>query len=113
MADTLTPKDGSGPVDKVTLPGPKGVKGDLEFSVQRGTQLRADGATPTAMREVTINGQQYLAIEYQYNYSASQTTVIEMNGITGSNSPGWHPVGDAQVGHLQSKYGVVVPTPGQ
>ncbi|WP_161926447.1 hypothetical protein [Gordonia crocea] len=111
-SDTLNPKDApKGRPDKVTIPFPKQEK-EIDIKVYQSTRLRADGATPTSMREVTINGKQYLKIEYQYDYSASRSTAATINEIPLSPHPEWHKVSTEQVRVLQDRYGVQAPRPG-
>lgn len=87
-------------------------EGALDLDYQSGMQLRADSATPTAMREVTVNGQQYLAVDYQYHYSGSKVTVAGVNGVDLPYISKWHPMSDDAVRQLYQDHGVPAPTPG-
>ncbi|GAB10008.1 hypothetical protein GOARA_050_00710 [Gordonia araii NBRC 100433] len=84
----------------------------LEIDVDRGTRLRADSATPTSMREVTINGKQYMEVEYTYDYSASNTVKVGVNGIPFHHTSGWNSLTVDEVNNLYTNYGIAAPRPG-
>ncbi|QKT06525.1 hypothetical protein HUN08_04470 [Gordonia sp. X0973] len=83
----------------------------IDFSVNRYARFRVDSATPTKMESVTMYGQQYMRVEYKYNYSLEQSTVAEVNGIKFPIQAEHHMDPD-QTAFFKARYGAGTPLPG-
>ncbi|KQS00752.1 hypothetical protein ASG12_07785 [Williamsia sp. Leaf354] len=97
------------------IPRAPGSAGSLNVSINSLEKVRADSATPTAMRAVNVDGHNYLQIDYQYNYSAAApNNVIDVNGIklSTTNHDTWAPLTAEQAQAIAGR-GVPLPTPGQ
>lgn len=87
--------------------------GGITLDYDEGTRLRADGATPTDLHETTVNGKTYLAVHYNYDYSAANTKVFGANGIDlpTDNAEHWHRISEHQIQVLHDEYDIPVPKP--
>lgn len=97
------------------IPRAPGAPASLNVSINSLEKVRADSATPTSMHAVTIDGHNYLQIDYQYNYSAAApNNVIDVNGIklSTTNHDTWAPLTAEQAQAVAAR-GVPLPTPGQ
>lgn len=84
--------------------------GKFDANFKQQWQVRVDSAQPTGMHEVTVNGKNYLAIDYRYNYSAQDQINTNVNGFNMPSNPHWTPASQTLIDNLQSQ-GVPVPNP--
>lgn len=95
----------------VGVPAGKGESLDVGIAQQK--QIRVVGAQPANVHSVEINGESFLAIDYEYKYEVDDLKIANVDEIKLPDSgPDWQPATKDQVLEL-AKRGVPLPDPGR